>query len=712
MEERIMKSAQKFIVVIGTLAILVAFAPSVAAVGFSGWPSVRVSRNELVELTWHTPVAWFGRVEVFDNPTGSGSSILSKRNEDLAGNPIAARQHMVLLEVPECAPVCGGLLPDTNYFFKVTSTNPTDPNDTVSSPLPLPPFFTGAQTMGMDILAPAPNSPFQAGAEPRAIAAGDFNGDGHTDLAMVGVFQDAHLLARFSVLLNNGAGGFAPAPGSPYPLTVDTSNASIPDSLAVSDINGDGRADIVILLTQFVSSTATVANVIVLLGDGAGGFASPTRLGIDPEPGSRVFVGSDSLAIGDFNGDGHADLAITKQVDFGTGSSVLESHNEFLILLGDGTGEYNFGEGNAITIVDRVLPGSSYAPRSIKVADLNGDGHSDLAFANPATMDVSAWLNDGHANFTAAPGSPFALASGSFQLIVKSLAVADLDEDGNPDLAVSSTPFGGDAPLALLLGDGTGSFVAAQGFPSEVSPRLFPAAGDFNSDVHADLVIVEGSVISVLLGAGNGSFTRAPGLLSGFGPFAVADLNGDGSDDLAVANVDSSDVSIFLQPPVINPIAGTFNFRRFRLRDTDSPDRIQFLADYALGSGSDGINPAVEAVTIKLSTPAGGQFYPSPDFNPLSGFQVQGATPKRLWMLNAGERARTSIERLIFDEDPNNSGAILLRDFRTNLADADYSIVNVEITIGTGATADKLTGTANLVQRPAGSGRWRLGTEH
>jgi hypothetical protein len=169
--------------------------------------------------------------------------------------------------------------------------------------------------------------------------------------------------------------------------------------------------------------------------------------------------------------------------------------------------------------------------------------------------------------------------------------------------------------------------------------------------------------------------------------------------------------SAFRSERVVIPVAGTLNLTRFRLRDSDSVDRVQFRADYTLGAGSNGINPAVEPVTIKLSTPAGGQLYPSPDFNPLNGFNVQGAVGKRRWTLNDSERARTGIERCDFDENPNNNGSVFLRDFRANLADADFSTVNVEITIGTGATADKLTGTASLVQKPAGSGSWRLASE-
>ncbi len=110
----------------------------------------------------------------------------------------------------------------------------------------------------------------------------------------------------------------------------------------------------------------------------------------------------------------------------------------------------------------------------------------------------------------------------------------------------------------------------------------------------------------------------------------------------------------------------------------------------------------------RLSTPGGGQFYPEPDFNPLVGFNVQGAVGKRRWTLNDSERARTSIEELVFDEGPNNTGAVYLRDFQTSFPPANFSTVDAEITIGTGEMPDDLTGAASLVETPVGSGRWRL----
>jgi hypothetical protein len=167
--------------------------------------------------------------------------------------------------------------------------------------------------------------------------------------------------------------------------------------------------------------------------------------------------------------------------------------------------------------------------------------------------------------------------------------------------------------------------------------------------------------------------------------------------------------SAFKSEAAVVPVAGSLAFTRFRIKDADSADRIVFRADYTLGASSNGINPAGEPVSVKLSTPGGGQFYPAPDFNPVNGFTEQRQAPRRRWTVTDAERGRTGLEQLLFDEDPNNTGSVTLRDLRTDVPVGSYATVNVEITVGTGAAQDKLTGTVNLVERPAGSGRWRLG---
>ncbi len=142
-----------------------------------------------------------------------------------------------------------------------------------------------------------------------------------------------------------------------------------------------------------------------------------------------------------------------------------------------------------------------------------------------------------------------------------------------------------------------------------------------------------------------------------------------------------------------------------RIHDVTSNDRLRFRADFALGAGTDGIDPAIEPVRVRLSTPAGGVFYPSPtnDFNPLTGFDAKGTAPRRRWSLSPGERARTGIERFDIDENADHSGGVSLRDAMTNVPAMDYSTVHVEIAIGD----DELSGTVQLVESPPGSGRWR-----
>ncbi|MGQ0723137.1 MAG: hypothetical protein ACT4PE_16430 [Candidatus Eiseniibacteriota bacterium] len=156
---------------------------------------------------------------------------------------------------------------------------------------------------------------------------------------------------------------------------------------------------------------------------------------------------------------------------------------------------------------------------------------------------------------------------------------------------------------------------------------------------------------------------------------------------------------------VVQPVAGTLVFTRFRVHDSDSTDRLRFRADFALGAGTDGIDPATEAVWVRLSTPSGGVFYPPPanDFNPITGFDVHGTAPRRRWSISPDEKARTGIERFDIDEDPNDSGGVSLRDATANVPAGDYSTVDVEIIIGD----DELTGTMQLVESPPGSGHWR-----
>jgi hypothetical protein len=152
---------------------------------------------------------------------------------------------------------------------------------------------------GTGNFAAAASSPEPVGARPRWVAVGDFNGDGRPDLATADAVS-----SNVSVLLGDGTGNFAAAAGSPEPVGAQ------PFSVAVGDFNGDGKPDLA--TANFFSNTATV-----LLGDGTGNFATAAS---SPEP---VGTQPQSVAVGDFNGDGKPDLATANSGQFSNNVSVL-----------------------------------------------------------------------------------------------------------------------------------------------------------------------------------------------------------------------------------------------------------------------------------------------------------------------------------------------------------------------------------------------------
>jgi FG-GAP-like repeat/PKD domain/FG-GAP repeat len=363
-------------------------------------------------------------------------------------------------------------------------------------------------TAGAMVFSPALGSPFAVGHGPESVAVGDFNGDGHPDLAVANGEEKS-----VSVLLGNGNGGFSPAIGSPFAV------GSYPRSVAVADFNGDGHPDLAV-----AANSGESGSVSVLLGDGSGGFSnapgSPWSAGVSPS----------SVAVGDFNGDGHPDLAVANWSESGSVS----------VLLGNGSGGFSPASGSPFAV-------GRYS-RSVVVADFNGDGHPDLATASASDNNVSVLLGNGSGGFSPAIGSPFTVGRDP-----ESMAVGDFNGDGHPDLATANLV---GYSVSVLLGNGSGGFSAASGSPFRVgSLPTSLAVGDFNGDGHPDLATVnrnENSV-SVLLGNGSGGFSPASGspFTVGNNPYSVAvgDFNGDGYPDLAVANREFSTVSVLLNIP-------------------------------------------------------------------------------------------------------------------------------------------------------------------
>jgi len=182
-------------------------------------------------------------------------------------------------------------------------------------------------------------------------------------------------------------------------------------------------------------------------------------------------------------------------------------------------------------------------PRSVAVGDFNGDGKPDFVAVSFNGSSVTVFLGNGSGGFT--PTGPFAVGTNP-----QSVAVADFNGDGKPDLVTAD--FSGNS-VTVLLGNGSGGFTATTSSPVAVGASpVFVATGDFNGDGKFDIVTANSgdNSITVLLGDGTGGFVAAAGspFAVGANPrsVAVADFTGDGKLDIVIANAGDNTVSELL----------------------------------------------------------------------------------------------------------------------------------------------------------------------
>jgi hypothetical protein len=371
-------------------------------------------------------------------------------------------------------------------------------------------------------------------------AVADVNGDGKPDIVLASLCSiQSCSLGAVSVLLGNGDGTFQPA-------VVYDSGGGQPFAVAVADVNGDGKPDVVV--ANFLSS-----NVALLVGNGDGTFQPAVVFGTGG-------VGPYSVAIADVNGDGKPDLVVANVGGpFGIGN--------LGVLLGNGDGTFQ----SAVTY-------GNIQAESVAITDVNHDGKPDLLAAGLILVDVL--LGNGDGTFQRQVGYP------SGASYAQSVTVADVNGDGRPDLLVANASgragaCSGAGYVSLLMGNGDGTFQPAVLINSGGCWPAQVATADVNGDGKVDLLVANDCDSSsgcpngsagVLLGNGDGTFQPVATYLSG-GTYstsiAVADLNADGKPDVVLANSNIEDgtgsVSILLnnssghQNPTTTALASSLN---------------------------------------------------------------------------------------------------------------------------------------------------------
>ncbi|TAF98378.1 MAG: hypothetical protein EAZ47_00450, partial [Bacteroidetes bacterium] len=388
------------------------------------------------------------------------------------------------------------------------------------------PIYSPAKT---DITASdfLPKQDFSTGANsnPYSVAIGDLDGDGKPDLVVANYTSNS-----VSVFRNTSTNGSVGA--NSFATKVDFATGNDPYSVAIGDLDGDGKPDLVVT-NQGSASVSVFRNTSTSGSIGSGSFAAK----VDFAAGTNPF----SLAIGDLDGDGKPDLAVANRLS----NSVSVLRNTCAS-----------GNMSAGSFAARVNFTSGNGPISLAIGDLDGDGKPELVVANSSSSSVSVFRN------TSTSGS---IGAGSFAAKVDfaagtnpiSIAIGDLDWDGKADLAVANQI---SSSVSVFRNTSTSGSIGAGSFAAKVDlatgdgPRSV-AIGDLDGDSKPDLAVANLVSLSVSVFRNTGingniitsSFAAKVDFATGDVPISVGigDLDGDAKPELIVAASTGSNISVF-----------------------------------------------------------------------------------------------------------------------------------------------------------------------
>ncbi len=359
-----------------------------------------------------------------------------------------------------------------NYYSNTVSVyrNTSSIGSITSSSFAIPiSFYLGGDTIG-------------SGAIKKRFAVGDLDGDGKPDLAVTGGISET-----VSVFRNTSSSGSITASSFATPVTFATGN--YPQHVAIGDLNGDGRPEIVVANTNDYT-------VSVFRNTSSSG--SITSSSFAPKVTYASGSCNQGLAIGDIDGDGKHDIVVTNACSLGNAVSVLRN--------------IHVPEAFAyVAFASRVTFATLPRPFDVAISDIDGDGKQDMVVTNYGDQSVSVYRN------TSSSGS---ITSSSFASRVTfatgtqptDVAIGDINGDGKPDLAVTNS---GSNTVSVLLNTSSSGSITLGSFALHVP---------FNT----------------------GSLPQKT---------AIGDIDGDGKPDLAVANFWSDNISVLRNNP-LRPITG------------------------------------------------------------------------------------------------------------------------------------------------------------